>query len=180
MNANEVIRIGRRRNFTAASVASRRDRPDSRLCLANSTIRIAFLLARPTSTTKPICVKMLMSEWEAWTPSRVASQSQWVNATPVSEPRMHIGTTRMTASGSAQLSYCAASTRNTNTTASGKIRLFQTFLAASTWMKLISVHSKFMPCGSVCLASRSISMMPSPELTPGFVLPTMAAAGYML
>ena len=47
---------------------------------------------------------------------------------------MHIGTTRMTASGSAQLSYCAASTRNTNTTASGKIRLFQMFLAASICM----------------------------------------------
>ena len=55
-------------------------------------------------------------------------------ATPVSEPRMHIGTTRMTANGSAQLSYCAANTRNTKTTASGKIRLFQKFLAASIWM----------------------------------------------
>ena len=32
----------------------------------------------------------------------------------------HIGTTRMTASGSDQLSYCAASTRNTITTASAK------------------------------------------------------------
>ena len=36
-------------------------RPASRAVLANSTIRIAFLHARPISTTKPICVKMLMS-----------------------------------------------------------------------------------------------------------------------
>ena len=103
MKANEVIRIGRRRSFTASSVASRRGRPASRFSLANSTIRIAFLLARPTSTTKPICVKMLMSP-----PVR--------QATPVIELSMHIGTTRMTASGSAQLSYWAASTKNTNTT----------------------------------------------------------------
>jgi hypothetical protein len=67
--------------------------------------------------------------------------SEWARATPASEPRMHIGTTRMTASGRAQLSYCAASTRKTNTTASGKIRLLPTFFEASIWMKLISVHS---------------------------------------
>ena len=35
--------------------------PSSCCCLANSTIRMAFLLARPTSTIKPICVKMVMS-----------------------------------------------------------------------------------------------------------------------
>ena len=33
---------------------------------------------------------------------------------------MHIGTIRITASGSVQLSYCAASTRNTSSTQSGK------------------------------------------------------------
>ncbi len=38
-------------------------------------------------------------------------------ATPATEQRMHIGTTRITASGSDQLSYCPASTRNTSTTA---------------------------------------------------------------
>ena len=108
MNANEVIRIGRRRSFTASSVASRRGRPASRFILANSTIRIAFLLARPTSTTKPICVKMLMSPavFQNWCESQ----------TPAIELSRHIGTTRMTASGSAQLSYRAAKTRNTPST----------------------------------------------------------------
>src|SRR4051812_26254567 len=61
MKANEVIRIGRRRCFEASTVASKRPRPWSCSCLANSTIRMAFLLARPTSTTSPIWVKMLLS-----------------------------------------------------------------------------------------------------------------------
>ena len=41
----------------------------------------------------------------------------------------HIGTIRMMASGSDQLSYCAASTRKTNTTASGKTSLVKQVLA---------------------------------------------------
>ncbi len=36
------------------------------------------------------------------------------------EQSKHIGTTRITARGSDQLSYCAASTRNTSTTARRK------------------------------------------------------------
>ncbi len=107
MNASEVITIGRSRSRQASSVAWRRDSPSSRRCLANSTIRIAFLLARPTSTTKPIWVKMLMSCLAICTPMIALSR--------------HIGTTRMIASGSDQLSYCAARTRNTMTTAKPKM-----------------------------------------------------------
>ena len=106
MKANEVIMIGRSRSRQASSVASRPATPASRCCLANSTIRMAFLLASPTSTTKPICVKMLMSIR--------------ARATPAIEHSRHIGTTRITASGSDQLSYWAASTRNTSTTASSE------------------------------------------------------------
>ena len=40
--------------------------------------------------------------------------------TPLMRARTHIGTIRMTASGSVQLSYCAASTRKTNSTAIGE------------------------------------------------------------
>ena len=61
MKASEVIMIGRKRSLQAASVASCRGSPGLGLCLAYSTIRMAFLQARPTSTTKPICVKMLTS-----------------------------------------------------------------------------------------------------------------------
>ena len=55
------MRIGRNRSRHASSVAVDARRPSSRCALANSTIRIAFLQARPISTTKPTCVKMLMS-----------------------------------------------------------------------------------------------------------------------
>ena len=78
---------------------------------------MAFLLARPTSTTRPICVKMLLSIFASQMPAMAASR--------------HIGTIRMIASGSDQLSYCAASTRKTNTTASGKTSLVSRSLPAS-------------------------------------------------
>ena len=64
--------------------------PGPRACLANSTIRMAFFAARPTSTTRPISTKMLRSRPRMFTPIMAAS--------------MHIGTIRMTASGSNQLS----------------------------------------------------------------------------
>lgn len=79
----------------------------SSYCLATSTIRMAFLDASPTSTTKPIWVRMLLS-----IP---------IQAIPAMADRRHIGTIRMMASGRDQLSYCAASTRNTNRTQSGKM-----------------------------------------------------------
>ena len=77
MNANDVIRIGRKRNFDASTAALKRCKPSSCFCLANSTIRIAFFAARPTSTTRPICVKML---------SRLLSQM------PIIADKTHIGT----------------------------------------------------------------------------------------
>jgi len=53
-------------------------------------MRMAFLHAKPTSTTNPICTKMFTS--------------RLVNSTPATEHSRQSGTTRMTASGSAQLS----------------------------------------------------------------------------
>ncbi|MNN73275.1 hypothetical protein D3C81_1893820 [compost metagenome] len=73
--------------------------------MANSTIRIAFLHASPTSTIKPIWVKMLLSP-----PDRI---------TPVMADSSVIGTMRITANGRLQLSYWAASTRNASNTQSG-------------------------------------------------------------
>ncbi|MNN80606.1 hypothetical protein D3C81_1973560 [compost metagenome] len=105
MNAKEVIRIGRRRRRQASSTAASGLRPSSCLSLANSTIRIAFLHARPTSTIRPIWVKMLLSPPEAITPVMADSRV--------------IGTIRITASGRLQLSYWAASTRNASSTQSG-------------------------------------------------------------
>src|SRR5437868_2062648 len=150
MKANEVSRIGRRRSRTASSVASRGALPSSRCCLANSTMRMAFLLARPTSTTKPICVKMFTS-----IRARV---------TPTMEQSRHIGTTRMTASGSDQLSYWAASTRNTATTDAKKAKT--AVLPACSSRNASSLHSAFMPGRNSRLASSAITARPSPELTP--------------
>ncbi len=54
MNANEVIRIGRKRSSAASMAASMIERPCRRNCSANSTMRIAFFAASPISMTRPI------------------------------------------------------------------------------------------------------------------------------
>ena len=90
MNAKDVIRIGRSRSRHASRVATNRGCPSSCNCWANSTIRIAFLHARPTSTTSPICTKM--------------STDLPTRSMPPTEQSRQSGTTRITASGSDQLS----------------------------------------------------------------------------
>jgi len=54
MNANEVIKIGRRRKRAPSSAASSSGLPFSYSSFANSTIRIAFFAANPMSMIKPI------------------------------------------------------------------------------------------------------------------------------
>src|SRR3990167_8962621 len=88
MKAKLVIRIGRRRRRQASSTALTRSMPSSCFSLANSTMRMAFLQANPTSTIKPIWVKMLLSP-----PARI---------TPVIADNKVIGTIRITASGRLQ------------------------------------------------------------------------------
>jgi hypothetical protein len=56
MNANDVIRIGRNRSRDASTAASRMLRPWLRSSRANSTIKIAFLLAKAMISTMPTCV----------------------------------------------------------------------------------------------------------------------------
>ena len=53
-----VIRIGRNRVRAAWIAASAAVAPSSSAWRANSTIRIAFFAASPTSTTKPIWARM--------------------------------------------------------------------------------------------------------------------------
>ena len=62
-----------------------------------------------------------------------------VYSTPATEQSRHIGTTRITASGSDQLSYSAASARKTQTTASAKTYI--AVLPARICMNISSVHS---------------------------------------
>src|SRR5215467_7819793 len=108
MKAREVIRIGRRRVRAACTAASLEATPSSSFWRANSTIRMAFLAARPTRTTKPICARMSMGMARA--------------SRPVIEASRHIGTIRTIASGSFQLSYCATRTRKTKRAAVPKTR----------------------------------------------------------
>ena len=72
-------------------------------------MRIAFLLERPASTTKPTWVKMLISSL--------------VHSTPATPPSRHEGMMRMTAAGNAQLSNWAAKTRKTMTMAMANSRV---------------------------------------------------------
>ncbi|MPN37557.1 hypothetical protein SDC9_185077 [bioreactor metagenome] len=109
MKAIEVIRIGRRRRRLASIAAWSGGLPCSSSSRANSTIRMAFLADRPTSTISPIWVNRLLSPP--------------VSHTPVSAARMLVGTIMITASGKVRLSYWAASTRNTSRTLKGKIHM---------------------------------------------------------
>ena len=54
MNASDVIRIGRNRSRDASIAAADGDNPSCVFSTANSTIRIAFFAARPSSVTRPI------------------------------------------------------------------------------------------------------------------------------
>ncbi len=55
INAMDVIKMGRNLSLTASTVDCINSSPLSTLTLAYSTIRIAFLAARPISVIKPIC-----------------------------------------------------------------------------------------------------------------------------
>ena len=56
MNANDVIKMGRNRKRAASTAASKIDLPSFRKSRANSTIKMAFLLASAMMSTIPICV----------------------------------------------------------------------------------------------------------------------------
>ncbi|MNI37669.1 hypothetical protein D3C73_917710 [compost metagenome] len=101
MNANDVIRIGRKRRRAASMVASRRVLPAARCSTANSTIRIAFFAARPITVIRPILKNRSFGR------PRIIDRA--------SAPSTPSGTTSSTATGIDQLSYSAARQRNTTT-----------------------------------------------------------------
>src|SRR3954462_10633069 len=96
---------------------------------------MAFLAAKPSSTTKPIWARMSIGNVRRLSPVVAASR--------------HIGTISTIARGIFQLSYCAASTRNTNSAEAPKIAavgmpFFDCWYARS-------VHSKVIPGGKIVL-----------------------------
>ena len=98
--------------------------------------------------------------------------------TPTVEQSKHMGTTRMTARGSDQLSYCAASTRKTRTTA----RMKANMAVEPVWScnSASSVHCGRMACGSSFWTSFSMASIAWPELVPGAGLRLIVADGYRL
>ena len=92
-----VIRIGRKRAADASSAACWRPRPSSRFCLANSTIRMPFLVTSPISITSPIWLNTL-------------SVLPNTHSAP-SAPSSASGTVSRIVIGSRKLSNWAASTR---------------------------------------------------------------------
>ncbi len=151
MNASDVIRMGRIRMRPASTAASTIDRPRSRSCSANSTIRIEFLAASPISSTRPI-----------WQKTSLASPRSHCAPRP---PTTASGTPSRMMNGSTQLSYCAASTRYTRIRLSAKTKTVcePALISSSDW----PAQAKSKPGGSVSREIRSIARSASPELLPG-------------
>src|SRR5262249_57310659 len=126
--------------------------------------KMAFWHARTTRTTKPTCVKMFTS--------------RWASKTPATEQSKHMGTTRITANGSDQLSYCAANTRNTSTTASRNTHM--AVLPVWSCSSASSVHSVRIDSGNSRLDTSSRAAMAWPELVSGPASACTAADSYML
>ncbi len=91
MKAKAVMRIGRRRTRAPASAASKSVWPRSYSSLQNSTMRMAFLAARPITMIRPI--------WEKTSSSKRRSQSA------ARAPKTAMGVPRRTPKGRVQLSY---------------------------------------------------------------------------
>jgi hypothetical protein len=95
--ARVVIRMGRNLEVAAANTASRTLMPSALRWLANSTIKIPFLVIYPISMIIPISLNTLM----------VWPVSLRLSIAPVTA----IGTVSRMMKGSIKLSNCAASTR---------------------------------------------------------------------
>ena len=125
MKASEVMTMGRKRSRAACSAACARLCPCACRSLANSTIRMAFLAARPMMVIRPTLKYTSLDRPTA----EVAS----------TDPSAPMGTISITAAGMLQLSYRATSSRNTTTMASAN-SLGAWAPAAFSW-KDRAVHS---------------------------------------
>ena len=135
MKANEVIMIGRSRSWQASSVASRRGTPASRCCLGELDDQDRVLAGQADQHD------------EADLREDVDVHPRHDARRP-SEQSRHIGTTRITASGSDQLSYWAASTRNTSTTARSEDAAWPCCRSGAAG-RASSVHSSRIDSGQV-------------------------------
>jgi hypothetical protein len=148
--ARVVIRIGLKRATDASSTASILFIPFSLCWLANSTMRIPFLVTKPISMMIPIWEKIF---------SDCPKTDKLITA-----PASARGTVIMMIKGSTKLSNCAASTRKINTRAKRKAFCVLEELSAKSLedpLRLVVNDSS-----STFFEMRSISLMPSPSVLP--------------
>src|SRR5688572_23250275 len=100
------------------------------------------------------------------------------SATAATTPSKPSGTTRITANGNSQLSYCAASTRYTIRTANPNTQIASPETCFS-W-NAIDVQSYPIDPGNSRPATSSIVASAWLELTPGAAVPVIDAVGYRL
>src|SRR6185436_14952518 len=164
MKASDVMMIGRKRSRAASSAVADALMPSWCLSDAYSTIRIAFLAARPSSVTRPI--------WKYT--SLVMPRSH----TAANAPKVPNGSANNTLNGSDHFSYCAERMRNTinapSTSASPDVpeERFSWYDAPP--------QSKLKSGGSTSRAMRSTSAIACPELMPGAPWPNIFTAGRLL
>src|SRR5690606_1019105 len=149
IKAKDVMIMGRNLSFTASRVASSNGIPISTRSFANSTIKIAFLEARPIIVTKPICAYILLSNAGMNNKVRIA-------------PNTPKGTDSKIEKGTDQLSYSDANNRNTNTIHNAKIIIVM--LPDCFSCKDNPEKSYPYPLGKVCAATSSNALSASPEL----------------
>src|ERR1019366_6055060 len=160
MNANDVMRMGRSRSRAASTAASCSGMPCPCSSFANSTIRIAFFAASPTTA--------IMPTWKYTSLGWPRIQM------PSSAPSTPNGTPSSTANGTDQLSYCAARTRNTinspsvNTSAASP-------LETRSWYDCPEYDTPTPDDANCDCTSESTSLSSSPELRPGFGAPVNCA-----
>ena len=160
MNAIEVIKMGRNRNRQASKVASITLRPASFKVRANSMIKMAFFEDKPMMAISPT-----LKNTSSGRPRIITASTA---------PKRPKGTTNMTAKGIDQLSYSAASAKNT--TKMEMANRAGAWLPESRSSKEVLDHSKPMPGGSFW-ANSSIALMASPELLPGAGEPEILTEG---
>ena len=139
-----------------------------RSCLANSTIRMAFLAARPISTTRPICVKMLLSSSDQPDAGdrREQAHRHDQDDRQRQRPALVLGRQHQEHEHDGQR----------------EDELGQHVLAGQDLLVASARSTRSPSSTGSCSRRRAASMIAiaCPELTPGAVLPLISADGYRL
>ena len=167
MKAKDVIRIGRSRRRQASTAASNGLVPVVVLGLLGELDDQDRVLGREADQHDEADLREDVVVHAAQPARRTSADS-----TP-------IGTIRMMASGSDQLSYCAASTRKTNSTTSAKMKMRGVAGRALLEGELRPLEAR-SPAAATSRARRSMVASAVPDEMPGAALPWIGTEVYML